>query len=106
MSDLDENTFSVKILDRDYKVKCPAQKVNELKTAAMYLDGKMREVQNSGKVIGAERVAVITALNISHELLGEQRKNSEYVNQMSDSIKALQSKINAALTAEDMLETN
>ncbi len=104
MSDMDENTFSVRIMDRDYKVKCPSEKVNELKAAANHLDGKMREIQNSGKVIGAERVAVITALNITHELLAQKRQNTSYVDEMSDSIKSLQSKVNAALAAEDIAE--
>lgn len=62
-------TVTVQILDKDYPIACPPQQRANLENAARYLDGKMREIRNSGKVIGAERIAVLAALNIAHELL-------------------------------------
>jgi cell division protein ZapA len=63
------HTVTVKILDKDYQVACPADKEAELLVSAKYLDKQMRSIRESGKVIGLERIAVMTALNISHELL-------------------------------------
>lgn len=63
------NTVTVNILDRDYQVACPADQEAELLVSAKYLDKQMRTIRDSGKVIGLERIAVMTALNISHELL-------------------------------------
>ncbi|PLW83545.1 cell division protein ZapA [Kineobactrum sediminis] len=63
------NTFSVHILDKEYQVACPEEQQAELITSARYLDKQMRAIRNSGKVIGLERIAVMAALNISHELL-------------------------------------
>lgn len=62
-------TVSVNILDKDYQVACPAEQEAELIVSASYLDKQMRSIRESGKVIGLERIAVMAALNISHELL-------------------------------------
>jgi len=62
-------TVKVSILDNDYQVACPAEQKGELLRSAHYLDQQMRAIRKSGKVIGLERIAVMAALNISHELL-------------------------------------
>ncbi|MCL4105969.1 UNVERIFIED_CONTAM: hypothetical protein GTU68_058275 [Idotea baltica] len=63
------NTVTVKILDKEYQVACPEEQQTELIVSARYLDKQMRAIRDSGKVIGLERIAVMAALNISHELL-------------------------------------
>ena len=71
------NTVTVNILDKEYQVACPAEQEAELIVSAKYLDKQMRGIRDSGKVIGLERIAVMAALNISHELL----KSSDQDNQ-------------------------
>ena len=66
------NSVTVQILDKDYSIICPPEERSNLVGAARYLDGKMREIRSSGKVIGADRIAVMAALNITHELLHRQ----------------------------------
>ena len=63
------NTVSVQILDKEYQVACPEDQQAELIISARYLDKQMRTIRDTGKVIGLERIAVMAALNISHELL-------------------------------------
>ncbi len=63
------NTVTVSILDKEYQVACPAEQQAELIVSASYLDKQMRAIRETGKVIGLERIAVMAALNISHELL-------------------------------------
>ena len=63
------NTVSVHILDKEYQVACPEDQQAELIISARYLDKQMRAIRDTGKVIGLERIAVMAALNISHELL-------------------------------------
>jgi cell division protein ZapA len=63
------NTVTVKILDKEYKVACPEEQEAELVVSAKYLDKQMRSIRDTGKVIGLERIAVMAALNLSHELL-------------------------------------
>ena len=65
----DTNTLKVKILEKDYLVSCPDDKKDALTAAALHLDGKMRDIRSSGKVLGTERIAVMAALNITYELL-------------------------------------
>ncbi|MEF3193420.1 MAG: cell division protein ZapA [Halothiobacillaceae bacterium] len=59
----------ITILDKEYRVACPESQREALERTARYLDGKMREIRHTGKVIGNDRVAVMAALNITHELL-------------------------------------
>ena len=70
------STLEVFILDKSYRVNCPESEQESLRASAQYLDRKMREIRSSGKVLGLERIAVIAALNISHELLDASRKAS------------------------------
>ncbi|WP_203142862.1 cell division protein ZapA [Marinobacter mangrovi] len=62
-------TVEVNILDKSYLVACPDEARSELQQAARHLDSQMREIRASGKVFGTERIAVMAALNITHELL-------------------------------------
>jgi cell division protein ZapA len=63
------STFSVTILDKEYQVACPPEQQADLLLSARHLDEQMRAIRSTGKVIGLERIAVMAALNISHELL-------------------------------------
>lgn len=95
---------SIHILDKEYLVACPEDERQELLASAEYLDKKMREIRDSGKVVGADRVAVMAALNIAHELLsrdsGEQREDRE----LTVRIRGLQEKIEDALLKNRQLE--
>ena len=62
-------TLEVNILGRSYKVACEDGEREALLQAVAYVDGKMGEIKNSGKIAGTERIAVMVALNIAHELL-------------------------------------
>ena len=66
---MSKETVIVKILDKEYQVACPPDEQTGLLEAARYLDQKMRQIRSSGKIIGLERIAVMAALNITHELL-------------------------------------
>ncbi|MEW5973221.1 MAG: cell division protein ZapA [Pseudomonadota bacterium] len=59
----------ISILDKEYRVACPPSERDALERSARYLDAKMREIRHTGKVIGNDRVAVMAAINITHELL-------------------------------------
>lgn len=70
----DTSTLEVFILDKSYRINCPEGEQDSLRSSAQYLDRKMREIRSGGKVIGLERIAVIAALNITHELLSASRQ--------------------------------
>jgi cell division protein ZapA len=62
-------TLDVALLGRDYKVACKEGERAELQDAVAFLDRRMREIRDGGKVAGVDRIAVMAALNIAHELL-------------------------------------
>lgn len=67
--------IKVQILGKEYPIACPDDEQHDLILAARYLDEKMRQIRSNGRVIGAERIAVIAALNITHELIQAQQAN-------------------------------
>ncbi len=102
MSISDDN-ISVEILGKSYKVKCPIERVSELRKAAAYVDKEMRQIRDSGKVIGIERIAIITALNISYQLLNSEQKENKDIDSMSKRIFDMQKRIEQALTQSEQL---
>lgn len=86
-------TVEVDILDKEYLVACPDESRESLRQAARHLDAKMREIRASGKVFGTERIAVMAALNITHDMLEQ--------NTMSDTaaglLRSMESKLDSAL---------
>ncbi len=92
---------TLKILDKDYAVACSAEQRVELIEAARLLDSRMREVRDSGKVLGLERVAVMAALNMSHEIqtmrMREESVNSELGTRVHDMKIKLESALHAIL---------
>lgn len=95
---MSSETVYVKILDKEYQVACPPDECNALLQSAHILDERMRMIKNAGSVIGLERIAVMAALNLSHELLQAQSGDvSSSAN--SKTLKRLQEKIEVQLDA-------
>ncbi|WP_417595748.1 cell division protein ZapA [Oceanospirillum sp.] len=88
-------TVEVKILERSYVVGCPDDKQNDLINSAKYLDRKMREIRDSGKVIGTERIAIMAALNIAYEMLHDSREGDD----SQEQVQRINEKLSAAIQA-------
>ena len=73
------NVITIKVLDREYTVGCPADQVESLQAAAKLLDKQMRDIQGHNKTVSLERIAVLAGLNIAHDLhlLSENRKHTD-----------------------------
>ncbi|MEM8561090.1 MAG: cell division protein ZapA [Pseudomonadota bacterium] len=92
------NTVTVNILDKDYQVALPEDQEAELLVSAKYLDKQMRSIRDSGKVIGLERIAVMAALNISHELLRASEEPAVQAESPSaESVQRINRKLDDAL---------
>lgn len=98
------NTVTVNILDKDYQVACPPDQERALIDAARHLDKQMRNVRDSGKVIGLERIAVMVALNMTYELLNKSAQANETSGAGLDQVKKLGDKIDDALQRFRQLE--
>ncbi len=90
-------TVDLKILNKEFQVNCPNDTESQLYAAADHLDQKMREIRSNGRVIGLERIAIMAALNISHELLIVKQQKEAYLQSMVEQIERLQNKIDEAL---------
>lgn len=99
----DVKDASIKIMDKVYQIKCPESEINSLQQAAQYLEEKMRVMRDAG-VLSADRIAIITALNIVHQLLTlEQQKNITFQS-INQRLQSLQSKVESALAQTAQLE--
>lgn len=86
---MSDHTLTVSILDKDYQISCPEDEESLLLSSARFLDEKMREAKESGATIGLERIAVMAALNITHELLqegSEKGADGEQLQRLTDKI--------------------
>lgn len=106
MSEVKNSGVTVSILDKEYLIACSDEERHDLMRSADFLDKKMREIRDNGKVIGADRIAVMAALNISHDLLNnsDQSPKSGSSDQVGTRIKGLQEKIEQALFKSQQME--
>ena len=88
---------NISILGKELMVACPDGERESLSAAARYLDQRMREIQDSGKVIGAERCAVMAALNLSNELLQLRQQFNGVPAGFDARLQALHGRIEAVL---------
>jgi cell division protein ZapA len=88
---------AVNILDREFLIGCTAEERSGLLAAASYLDGKMREVRGSSRTQSMDRIAVLAALNMAHELLQARNATESQSNVVAQHLQALRAKLDAAL---------
>lgn len=88
---------SVRILDREYLIACAAHEREGLLAAAAHLDRRMRDLRTSTRISGLERIAVLAALNISHELIALQQQHTGLLDEADTQISQLADKLDAAL---------
>jgi len=88
---------SIKILGKDYRIACTENEQETLIQAAHELDGQMRKIRDSGSVNGADRIAVMAALNLTHELHQVKSNNTSPTGYLSNQIANLRHKIENVL---------
>lgn len=97
----EKNNITVTIMDRAFNVKCPPDKIHELNKAAKYFDNKSRDIcgnDENKKMLNMDNLILITALNISHELLTQKHQNKAYMDSMNQQINNLQNIIERSIT--------
>ncbi len=90
-------SVNISILGKEFTVACPDGERDALSEAARHLDGRMREIQNGGNVIGGERVAVMAALNLANELLQLRQQFNGVPAGIDARLQALHGRIEAVL---------
>ena len=97
-------TVVVKILDKEYQVSCPPSEQEAMLKSARYLDENMRKIKGRGNIHGLEKISVMAALNITHEMLSKSLQLNESRHQTAQQIKYLEAKLDRSLQANRQLE--
>jgi len=100
----DSSTVRVRILDKEYQVACPPEEREELIESARYLDQQMRSIRQGGKVIGMERIAVMAALNISHQLIQGTALEQSRANDLDQRLQKLCAKLDDTIHHYNQIE--
>lgn len=95
------DAVTVRIMDKEYRVACPAGERNTLLESAALLNERMESIRGQGKVISGERLAVIAGLNLAAELLSSRDDKEDYIRSVDSSVQQLQAKIREALDNQD-----
>ena len=104
MSDKESATVTVRILEKEYFVSCPQDERADLLDSAEYLNKKMREIRDTGKVVGADRIAVMAALNMANELLRLRKLDPELQGAVSGRVKNMRERVETALQRTRQLD--
>ena len=92
-------TVTVKLLDREFLVGCKPDEREGLLAAVEHLNRKMREIRHASRSPGYDRIAVLAALDITHDLLVLQRSQSTVSDRAGEHLAMLRRKLEAALDA-------
>ena len=95
---------SVRILEKEYQVSCPANERTDLLDSAEALNAKMREIRDSGKVVGLDRIAVMAALNMAHDLLAANNRGEIIESGAKGKIIEMRERVESALQQGRQLE--
>lgn len=91
-----KDSLSITILDKEYRVACPPGEEESLQASANELNRKLSEIKRKGAVIGTERIAIMAALNICHEMLTGKTIETEYAD-LNSRIESLSEKIDSSM---------
>ena len=95
---------SVRILDKEYQVACPADERTDLLDSAEVLNEKMREIRDGGRIVGLDRIAVMAALNMANDLIHAQARDQALDGDFSDRLKHISDRVDNVLSDTQQLD--
>ncbi len=95
---------SVRILDKEYQVACPAHERTNLLDSAEILNAKMREIRDGGRIVGLDRIAVMAALNMANELIHANARDQELEGGISNRLKIISDRVDNVLGHSKQLD--
>ena len=104
MSEREVRPLSVRILEKDYMVACAPEERSDLLDSAEFLNGRMREIRDSGKIVGLDRIAVMAALNLAHEVILLRARESGTEQDVGHRLKAIRERVESSLQQGRQLE--
>jgi cell division protein ZapA len=104
MSTSEPARVSVRILEKEYFVACPHEERAALLDAAEFLNGRMREIRDSGKIVGLDRIAVMAALNLAHEVITLRARETGTEQELGHRLKTMRERLESSLQKGQQLE--
>jgi cell division protein ZapA len=95
---------SVRILDKEYQVACPASERTNLLDSAEILNTKMREIRDGGRIVGLDRIAVMAALNMANDLIQANARDPDLDGGISDRLKLISDRVDNVLSGSQQLD--
>jgi len=95
--------ISVNILGKEYQVACPDEEKDALIASAGLLHNNMEQIRSTGKIVGLDRIAVMAALNLAHDLISLQN-NDGGMEDVNKSILQMKDKVSVFLEEVRQLE--
>jgi cell division protein ZapA len=95
---------SVRILEKEYQVACLPEERAELLDSAEFLNAKMREIRDGGNIVGLDRIAVMAALNLSHELLKVRNRSDESQGDATRKVRQMRERVETVLAKTQSLD--
>ncbi|HEY5758516.1 MAG TPA: cell division protein ZapA [Steroidobacter sp.] len=93
---------SVRILEKEYQVACLPEERSELLDSAEFLNGKMKDIRDAGNIVGLDRIAVLAALNLAHDLL-KRNRNEAIESEVTERVKQMRERVESALSRGQQL---
>ncbi len=100
----DKAQVSVRILDKEYQVACPANERTNLLDSAEILNKKMREIRDTGSIVGLDRIAVMAALNMANDLINANARDQELEGGISNRLKLISDRVDHVLGSSQQLD--
>lgn len=95
---------TVKILDRNYRIKCSPEEAPKLRSAASYVDAQMRKLRQHGKVNNTDSIAVVVALNTANELMSVKQQHANEHAETTEHVLKITQLIDQSLAKEAPIE--
>ncbi len=99
----DSKGVDISVMGRKFRVACAENEQKELLDAVAYLDQKMREIRDQGKVVGLERIAIMAGLNVTYELLTLRLADGFDIAQFKRRMAHMQATLEQAISDQEKL---
>jgi cell division protein ZapA len=95
---------SVRILEKEYQVACLPEERSELLDSAELLNNRMKEIRDGGNIVGLDRIAVVAALNLSHELLKLRNRGDAAQGDVGRKVRQMRERVETVLSKGQQLD--
>lgn len=99
-----ERPITLNILDKEYRIACPQGEEESLQASAHLLNTRIQDIRDAGKALGADRVAVMAALNLAHDYLNQKNDYDRTTHSISTRVRHLKDRIDNALKSTHQLD--